>query len=297
LLNYFKSRNAPFYQLQASKGTLQRFLIFSFPFSLLFSNYSRLFSYRPAENVPPISGQHADNTLDRSPSPEDGTGEPRHLTDEELAWKLMQEEEAEFQRRMMALAGVQYPGISPRGQGGAAVIPAGDDNSNSGGEVHNHNDDEGGVDDSDDDIPDPDMMSYEELTMLGEVAGTVATGLTQNQIDTLPVVKYVEVVGCCAGGVKGERQLAAKEGEEEEQCAVCRIEFEGEDEVKKLPCGHYYHPECVGQWLQQKKICPQCSGEVTFNNGSSGGGSGESERPPLAAVAPAAVPILGAGNE
>ncbi len=120
------------------------------------------------------------------------------------------------------------------------------------------------------------------------MVGTVSTGLTQAQIDSLPVVKYVEV--CCGGGNGGGGEAFVKQGErketdeEEEQCTVCRVEFEGEDEVKKLPCGHYYHPECVGQWLQQKKVCPQCSQEVTFCGGGSGEESGGGGRPPLAAI-------------
>lgn len=191
----------------------------------------------------------------------------------------MQEEEADFQRHMMALAGVQHPGISPRGHGAAERAEDDISNFNSGDDQEEG----GGVDsDSDDDIPDPDSMSYEELTALGEVAGTVSTGLTQDQIDSLPVMKYVEVCGD-SGGARGHLEKERTEEEEAEQCAVCRVEFESEDEVKKLPCGHYYHPECVGQWLQQKKICPQCNREVTCS--SSGGNAG---RPPLAAVAPAA---------
>lgn len=138
----------------------------------------------------------------------------------------MQEEEQEFQRRMLALAGVQYPGADL-------------------GDL------EGEEEDSEDDLPDTDAMSYEELTALGEVVGTVATGLTQAQIDALPVMKYSQVAAA-----------AAVDGDDEEQCAVCRLEFEQEDDVKQLPCGHYYHPECVGQWLQQKKVCPQCNREV-----------------------------------
>ncbi|KAG7673122.1 hypothetical protein Ndes2526B_g05303 [Nannochloris sp. 'desiccata'] len=238
----------------------------------------------PAENVPPAFGQ--EDSLERSPSPGDST-EARPLTDEELAWKLMQEEEAEFQRRMMAFAGVQYPGISPRGHGAAARAEGAEDDSN----FNSGDEDGGGEIDSDDDIPDPDSMSYEELTALGEVVGTVSTGLTQAQIDSLPVMKYLEV--CCgSGSALGELKKEEEEEQQEEQCAVCRVEFEAEDKVKKLPCGHYYHPECVGQWLQQKKICPQCSREVTLDGGSGGASRGETTgRPPLAAVAPAAVMV------
>ncbi len=40
------------------------------------------------------------------------------------------------------------------------------------------------------------------------------------------------------------------------------MEFEGEDEVKVLGCGHSYHTPCISQWLQSRKICPICSTEV-----------------------------------
>lgn len=33
-----------------------------------------------------------------------------------------------------------------------------------------------------------------------------------------------------------------------------RMEFEPEDEVRVLPlCRHYYHPDCVGEWLKRNK--------------------------------------------
>ena len=226
--------------MQASKGeSASRFL-----FYFLLVNLTAIFSsYRPAENVPPPE-------MPRDASP--GTNsqdDDRPLTDEELAWRLMQEEEQEFQRRMLALAGVQYPGADLEGADLAQGV------------------------DSEDDVPDTDAMSYEELTALGEVVGTVATGLSQAQIDALPVMKYAQLPSV----VLKERNA---EDNEEEQCAVCRLEFEAEDDVKQLPCGHYYHPECVGQWLQQKKVCPQCNREIEPEKE-------ESANPPPAVVAEA----------
>lgn len=57
------------------------------------------------ENVPPhIVGQTSGSgSLTRPPG--DGSC-PEDMTDEELAWKLMQEEENAFQQRMMAMAGL-----------------------------------------------------------------------------------------------------------------------------------------------------------------------------------------------
>jgi hypothetical protein len=45
--------------------------------------------------------------------------------------------------------------------------------------------------------------------------------------------------------------------EEEEQCAVCRMEFEAGEDVRLLPCSHMYHPDCIGQWLHISKV-PLC---------------------------------------
>jgi hypothetical protein len=46
----------------------------------------------------------------------------------------------------------------------------------------------------------------------------------------------------------------AGSGEEEEQCAVCRMEFEPGEDLRRLPCSHMYHPACIGQWLHINKV-------------------------------------------
>ena len=38
------------------------------------------------------------------------------------------------------------------------------------------------------------------------------------------------------------------------RCAVCQMEYEDGDEVVTLPCTHFYHPDCIGQWLQDRKV-------------------------------------------
>ncbi len=43
-----------------------------------------------------------------------------------------------------------------------------------------------------DDAIDPDDLTYEELTVLGEVAGTVAAGLTEKQLSALRRTQYRE---------------------------------------------------------------------------------------------------------
>lgn len=32
--------------------------------------------------------------------------------------------------------------------------------------------------------------------------------------------------------------------------------------IEACPCGHAYHKSCIREWIQQKRICPQCKGDA-----------------------------------
>ena len=43
------------------------------------------------------------------------------------------------------------------------------------------------------------------------------------------------------------------------ECVVCLTEFMADEMVKKLPpCGHWFHLDCIDQWLTTKSTCPVC---------------------------------------
>lgn len=52
-----------------------------------------------------------------------------------------------------------------------------------------------------------------------------------------------------------------KEGEED-KCTICISEFTEGEELRKLPCKHIFHPQCVDTWLVQNSHCPVCKSDV-----------------------------------
>ncbi|VVA96206.1 unnamed protein product [Arabis nemorensis] len=45
-------------------------------------------------------------------------------------------------------------------------------------------------------------------------------------------------------------------------CAVCKDDMVVEEKVKRLPCMHFYHGECIVPWLGIRNTCPVCRFEL-----------------------------------
>jgi E3 ubiquitin-protein ligase RNF115/126 len=46
------------------------------------------------------------------------------------------------------------------------------------------------------------------------------------------------------------------------ECSVCKEEFNLKETIKKMPCKHYFHTDCIGPWLEQRNSCPTCRHEL-----------------------------------
>ncbi|PWA76355.1 RING/U-box superfamily protein [Artemisia annua] len=106
---------------------------------------------------------------------------------------------------------------------------------------------------------DVDNMSYEELLDLGDKIGYVCTGLREDEIHRC-VRKAKPPV------VSEDKSSSRIPTEMQWKCTVCQEEYEEEDEIGKLDCGHFYHMYCIKQWLAQKKTCPICKAEAAVKS-------------------------------
>jgi len=52
------------------------------------------------------------------------------------------------------------------------------------------------------------------------------------------------------------------------ECCICLDANEIGSTVKRLPCGHLFHPECIDSWIKKHCTCPVCRYELETDNAS-----------------------------
>ncbi|CAK9136576.1 unnamed protein product [Ilex paraguariensis] len=99
-------------------------------------------------------------------------------------------------------------------------------------------------------------------------------GATSESINSLPTYKFkikktkngndrenssgAGEGGVVAAGTEKERVISG----EDAVCCICLAKYANNDELRELPCCHYFHKECVDKWLKLNALCPLCKGEV-----------------------------------
>jgi len=46
------------------------------------------------------------------------------------------------------------------------------------------------------------------------------------------------------------------------QCMICLSNFEDHEEVRRLPCHHIFHANCIDEWLRRCTDCPICKANI-----------------------------------
>ncbi len=52
---------------------------------------------------------------------------------------------------------------------------------------------------------------------------------------------------------------------ESKKCIICLEDFEPNLELLATPCCHFFHKNCLNEWLKEKDICPLCLLEFSPN--------------------------------
>ncbi|KAK4343460.1 hypothetical protein RND71_036554 [Anisodus tanguticus] len=103
-------------------------------------------------------------------------------------------------------------------------------------------------------------------------------GATEESINALPTLKYRvktdgtgsnesknpggEEGGCVAAGTEKERAISG----EDAVCCICLAKYEDNNELRELPCSHFFHTQCVDKWLKINASCPLCKSEIAVKN-------------------------------
>ncbi|XP_006812630.1 uncharacterized protein LOC102810036 [Saccoglossus kowalevskii] len=88
--------------------------------------------------------------------------------------------------------------------------------------------------------------NYEELLLLEEQMGpAVARGLSKTQLHQLPTFAFTH-----------------DNTKEDNTCNICFVDYQESEMLRRLPCFHRYHTECIDPWLKQNRTCPICRVEV-----------------------------------
>lgn len=101
----------------------------------------------------------------------------------------------------------------------------------------------------------------------------VTRGASTESINALPTYKFKakriqiadesEIDSDGEGGVVGagtdkERLISA----EDAVCCICLAKYVDNDDLRELPCKHFFHTDCVDKWLKINALCPLCKKEV-----------------------------------
>eukprot|EP00922_Rhytidocystis_sp_ex-Travisia-forbesii_P056343 GHVS01083432.1.p1 GENE.GHVS01083432.1~~GHVS01083432.1.p1 ORF type:complete len:974 (+),score=68.15 GHVS01083432.1:144-3065(+) len=87
-------------------------------------------------------------------------------------------------------------------------------------------------------------MDYDNLLELQERVGHISRGLSLDQLERLPEEGF--------NGTTGVSR----------ECLICRMEYEAEDRLRRLPCWHAFHSRCIDKWLENRNTCPLCRLEI-----------------------------------
>lgn len=59
-------------------------------------------------------------------------------------------------------------------------------------------------------------------------------------------------------------------------CCICLAKYADNDDLRELPCLHFFHVECVDKWLKINASCPLCKSDAGKVSGEGSPSAGDS---------------------
>ncbi|XP_039258894.1 RING finger protein 11-like isoform X1 [Styela clava] len=79
-----------------------------------------------------------------------------------------------------------------------------------------------------------------------------------NQLSEEEQVKIAQRIGLIQHLPRSTWDNSQVENKKVRECCICMIDFEDEEPIRYLPCMHYYHVNCIDDWLMRSFTCPTC---------------------------------------
>ena len=123
-----------------------------------------------------------------------------------------------------------------------------------------------------------DITWQDELQSINTATSLINNVLTQLRNEYIENNNLTEFINSTLQQKAKYKKVASKEGLEEIQnigfkkadnhpytnCPIYCYEFEDNEIIAKLPCGHYFSREGIDTWLKDSNICPICRHELPF---------------------------------
>ena len=97
--------------------------------------------------------------------------------------------------------------------------------------------------------------------LLNNLEATGPPPMSQKEINLIPTVEVTQ-----------------EEVSKNLQCSVCMEDFKARESVRRLPCTHLYHADCIVPWLQMHATCPIC--RKTISSEAAAPAASEQPQPP-----------------
>ncbi|KAK9126992.1 hypothetical protein Scep_015838 [Stephania cephalantha] len=138
-----------------------------------------------------------------------------------------------------------------------------------------------------------DELDYETLRALDSDDASAVSSMSEQEINALPVHKYmgnslqrqvlpfdqrslaaffdgslVQSASSSSPAVEKKQEPAKANGssraqEDEMTCTICLEQVKEGELIRSLPCLHQFHATCIDPWLRQQGTCPVCKFRAT----------------------------------